>query len=1162
MSQRDFLQDYVEEVKEHLQEMEDSLLVLERERSSKEQLSRIFRAAHSIKGASSYMGFEQLAHLTHELESLISEIQAQSRPISGKGVSLMLEWVDFVSRSLAHLEASQEELPLPATLQANLRAALTAEAEPAVVDGERARKAPSEKPGGPEKGPQTHRPASGVEEEQEDARLQLDEFLGSFRERFWDLMNLFAFSADPVLPESHLDRVEGLVKDLIDLSQRSANSRIESVLLEWEKHQIEARRLGRKDRNNCFELFNRYAQRLQEVLPALQLPLLVVGNGHASDQSVSALDEEDQELLGIFVDSLQQNLSALASVAPSQPGTALQKAQITRARETLERMISSARYMDYEEVLQILDSLDESLTELGRNERADGHAFLKSLKTHGERLQELLPALDLPLSCLGADGIPAGTQVVEEDQELLGIFVDSLRQNLCALASLAPAQPGGSLSEYQTGQAHEIVKRMASSARYMDYEEVVQILGRLAGSLNQLVQDGQCDGDSFLECLKTHGVLLQEVLPGLEISALRIASEQPPAGAEGVEEDEELLGIFLDSMQQNLSELASLIADSSGIPLSEAQLEQARSIIKRMISSARYMDYQEIELTLKDWDDAVEDFLRTDGTPQAGVDHRLMEDYGERIRAMVLSLRQPFQPSPPDSGEGIGVRAEGTEAGQPPRDFGRPLPPGEARTLWQESGAMREPTPSARGLERPGGPEGLAGQEPSDRESLSARVRKRAKAGPASLPAEEKKIAATLRVSVQKVDQLLNQVMELVIRRSEFDETNTVLTDLLREFSMLGKLSREDLRRLRLLGLKLNESTLSLARVTSDLQDSVTRVRMLPVSSLFQRFPRVVRDQALRLGKQVNLIIEGGETEIDRRVLEQMYDPLVQLLRNAIAHGIETPPERRRAGKEETGTIRLTAFQEGDYVYLDVQDDGRGIDTVELRRILKKRKEASALDLDLLSDRDLIQAVFLPGISTHVVVDGTAGRGVGLDVVRENVERMNGAIEVDSTSGMGAQFTIRIPLTVASIRALLVRAASQVFAVPLNSVSEISRYRHEDTHTIEGFRVIELHGKTVPVVRLNELLNMHNASLNGGHRFVVIVSTTFQDVGLVVDGLMGEREVVIKPIEESLYGYDGFSGATILGDGSISLILDVSALLRMMQAGRPAAPGSLLDLHL
>jgi two-component system chemotaxis sensor kinase CheA len=1153
----------VEEVKEHLQEMEDSLLILEREGSSKEQLSRIFRAAHSIKGASSYMGFEQLAHLTHELESLISEIQAQSRPVSGKGVSLMLQWVDFVSRALAHLEGSQEELPLPATLQDDLRAALRAEAEPAVVNGERTLKAPSDKPGVPAKEAQTHRPASGGEEEdQEDARLQLDVFLESFRERFWDLMNLFAFSTEPVLPDSHLDRVEGLVKDLIDLSRRSGNSRIENVLLEWEKHQVEARRLGRKDRTNCFELFNRYAQRLQEALPALQLPLLVVGNGQAPDQGTTALDEEDQELLGIFVDSLQQNLSALASIAPSQPGTVLLETQITRARETVERMISSARYMDYEEVLQILDSLDESLTELGRNKQAGGHAFLKCLKTHGERLQELLPALDLPISCLGAEGTPAGTQAIEEDQELLGIFVDSLRQNLSALASLAPAQPGGSLSEHQTGQAHEIVKRMVSSARYMDYEEVVQILGRLDESLNELFQDGQCEGSSFLECLRAHGALLQQVLPGLEISALSIASEQPPAGAEVIEEDEELLGIFVDSMQQNLSELASVMAASPGIPLSENQLGQARSVIKRMISSARYMDYQEIELVLKDWDDAVGDFLSADGTPEAGVDHRLTEDYGERIRAMVISLRQPFQPSPPDSGEGIGVHAEGAEARQLPGDVGRPAPPGGARVLWQERGVTREPAPSSPGVERPVEPSGITGREASDQESLSARVRKRAKTGPASVPAEEKRIAATLRVSVQKVDQLLNQVMELVIRRSEFDETNTVLTDLLREFSMLGKLSREDLRKLRLLGLKLNESTLSLARVTSDLQDSVTRVRMLPVSSLFQRFPRVVRDQALRLGKQVDLIIEGGETEIDRRVLEQMYDPLVQLLRNAIAHGIETPPERRRAGKEETGTIRLTAFQEGDYVYLDVQDDGRGIDTVELKRILKKRKEASALDLDLLSERDLIQAVFLPGISTHVVVDGTAGRGVGLDVVKENVERMNGSIEVDSSSGLGAQFTIRIPLTVASIRALLVRAAEQVYAVPLNSVSEISRYRHEDTHTIEGFRVIEQHGKTVPVVRLNELLGMQDASMNGGHKFVVIVSTTFQDVGLVVDGLMGEREVVIKPIEESLYGYDGFSGATILGDGSISLILDVSALLRMMQAGRPATPGTLLDLHL
>ncbi|NTV42602.1 MAG: chemotaxis protein CheA [Syntrophobacteraceae bacterium] len=325
------------------------------------------------------------------------------------------------------------------------------------------------------------------------------------------------------------------------------------------------------------------------------------------------------------------------------------------------------------------------------------------------------------------------------------------------------------------------------------------------------------------------------------------------------------------------------------------------------------------------------------------------------------------------------------------------------------------------------------------------------------------------------------------------------------------------------------------------------RVRMLPISYLFQRFPRVVRDQALKLGKNVELVVEGADTEIDKRVLEQMHDPLVQLLRNAIAHAMEEPLERRKAGKPEMGTIRLAAYHEGDYVAIEIEDDGRGIDTEKLKGILQRERRIAPEQLERLSEKELLYAIFLPGISTKEGVDGTAGRGVGLDVVKENLERMNGSIEVESQSTQGTRFTIRIPLTVAIIRALMVKGSEQAFAVPLSSVSKILRYESNQVHTIEGFRVITHRGKTLPLVHLGQLLNIPSQASADGHRFIVVVTTSFREVGLVVDGLMGEREIVIKSIEDGTHDYEGFSGATILGDGTVSLILDVSALLRLMK---------------
>ena len=406
---------------------------------------------------------------------------------------------------------------------------------------------------------------------------------------------------------------------------------------------------------------------------------------------------------------------------------------------------------------------------------------------------------------------------------------------------------------------------------------------------------------------------------------------------------------------------------------------------------------------------------------------------------------------------------------------------------------------------------------------------------------------ATLRVDAQKVDQLLNQVGELVVTRSEFIQTATLFRDTLRDLATQGLLPKTELRRLRLLGFRLNESTLSLGRVANDLQASVMRVRMLPIIQLFERFPRIVRDQALKLSKKAELIIEGGETEIDKRVLERMNDPLIQFIRNALVHGIETPEERKLAGKPETATIRLAAYQAGDYVAIEVEDDGRGIDTEKLRTLLRNHKDFTRHEIDRLSDEEISHAIFLPGISTYENVDGAAGRGVGLDVVKENVENMSGSIEVESSPGLGTRFGIRIPLTVAIIRALLVREGEQIFTLPLNSVSEILRYRPEDTRSIEGFPVITLRGKTIPLVYLQQLLNMKPGLPASGRKFIVIVSTSFREVGLVVDGLVGEREVVIKSIDNGFHPIQGFSGATILGDGRVSLILDVSSMLRMLK---------------
>ncbi|MGC9196419.1 MAG: chemotaxis protein CheA, partial [Syntrophobacteraceae bacterium] len=627
-----------------------------------------------------------------------------------------------------------------------------------------------------------------------------------------------------------------------------------------------------------------------------------------------------------------------------------------------------------------------------------------------------------------------------------------------------------------------------------------------------------------LESLEAHAAVFRRLVPQLAIPQ-PVETLSFSSSPQIEEEDQELFAIFLGSFQQNLLNLAQAV---SGHHSDKINLEKASELTESLIQSSKYMDYGGIVESLNDWMGALNAFKEMDGLDLAPLRQKLLEVAGKikmQLPTLDLSGLYPDKSHTPlspvlDEKIDIAFHAGETVFSSSPRSEDLPV---IDVPIFDKQEQKSHST----------------GRSASDFAKYFSKDRSQASSE--EIPAN----AGTLRVDAQKVDQLLNQVGELVVNRSEFIQTVTFFHDMVRELASEGLLPKHELRRLKLLNFRMNESTQSLGRIANDLQASVMRIRMLPIIQLFQRFPRIVRDLALKLGKRVELVVEGGETEIDKRVLEQMNDPLVQFLRNAIAHGIESPEQRRKAGKPETGVIRLSATQVGDYVVVEVEDDGGGIDTQKLRALLLSRNAVSRRELEKLTDEEIVYSIFMPGISTYDRVDGAAGRGVGLDVVKQNVERMNGAVEVVSYEGQGVKFVIRIPLTVAIIRALLVREADQIFTVPLTAVTEILRHRPSDTHSIQGFRVINLRGKTIPLVDLGELLNLGEPQTGEGGRFVVIVSTSFREVGLVVDGLMGEREVVLKTIENTFEPVEGFSGATILGDGRVSLIVDVSSLLRM-----------------
>ena len=423
---------------------------------------------------------------------------------------------------------------------------------------------------------------------------------------------------------------------------------------------------------------------------------------------------------------------------------------------------------------------------------------------------------------------------------------------------------------------------------------------------------------------------------------------------------------------------------------------------------------------------------------------------------------------------------------------------------------------------------------------------------PAASPNAEQKrssIHQTIRVDIERLDSLLNLVGELVINRTRISDIANTLERLMSD-KVGGQSAGASSGIIAPLAKDLADSAALLARTTNEIQESIMKVRMVPIGQVFDRFPRLVRDVAKARGKEVQLVISGAETDLDKTIVDEVGEPLMHLLRNNVDHGIEPPDEREKIGKPRAGTITLNAYHEGNQIIIEVSDDGGGINLDKVRARGIKQGLISADDR--LSDREIIELIFTPGFSTAEVVSDVSGRGVGMDVVKRNISRLKGVFDVDTAPGQGTRFTIKLPLTLAIIQALLVRVVEELYAIPLDSVIESQRVEMSDVRTVHGNEVITLRGQVVPLVRIAEFFEL------GGHRdpdkvMIVIVGLQGRQVGLVVDSFEGEQEIVIKPLSDVVGRIAGISGATILGNGSISLIIDVHSLVSEAYMGGKVA---------
>ncbi|WP_272700751.1 chemotaxis protein CheA [Desulfovibrio sp. Fe33] len=591
-------------------------------------------------------------------------------------------------------------------------------------------------------------------------------------------------------------------------------------------------------------------------------------------------------------------------------------------------------------------------------------------------------------------------------------------------------------------------------------------------------------------------------------------SASEPAGApksEPVAEyDPEDVTLFIQTVEQQFEAVVvafRLLREDSGQKDIIDGLYRAFQTIQ---NSTGYMGFDEIK------EYAARTVGLVDQARNSDMDFSLMLDILEQeyaiLKDMIMAAIKDL-PGVPESGA---VHEAVSGAEPEPVEAVVPAPqPAPARPSAPR--AEVKPAPAARPAAKP-----EAEPVPTARNAASAAP---AKTGGGQAPAKPK-ASSTIRVDHHKLDHLMNVIGELIINRNRY--------------AMLARALEEGQEDVHVVAQQLTETTYAMARISDDLQDTIMKVRMVPVQTVFSRFPRLVRDLSRKSGKQVELIMEGEETEFDKSVVEEIGDPLVHLVRNAVDHGLEDEETRIAAGKKPKGHVWLRAYHKGNSVAIEVEDDGRGMDPEKLRQVAVRKGIITQEEANAMDDREALDLIFAPGFSSAEKVTDISGRGVGMDVVKTNIKNLKGSVNTQSEVGKGSKLTLTLPLTLAIIDALMVQVAGDTFAIPLDAVSETTKIEVEKLSDINNRKAVTLRGEVLGIVELAELLDMPQSMAERDVLPMVVIQDNDRRLGLVVDRLLERQEIVIKPLGQYLNNFNlkGLSGATIMGDGSVVLILD------------------------
>ncbi len=862
----------------------------------------------------------------------------------------------------------------------------------------------------------------------------------------------------------------------------------------------------------------------------------------------------DNSLLADFADETREHLEELESSLLRLEATPEDQELLNTIFRSVHTIKGASEYLGFERIAGLTHRL-ENLLDLfrGGSLHADKVAMdllidardrigdlISQIEESGQETAEIDDLLDrvdaIASSEAPADGesVAAAVYEGEADEELFDIFIEQLAAGLGQLMETAGRMARGEGVAHAAEEMTDQVDRLAGTANYMGYDALAAVYGDMLAALERFSSRSEAAGADDIEDLLQSTIVagiarIQDLFPNADpLAAIDTdcLTEAPVDAAPSPQSSE--------SEPPASSDVARLL---SGLPaIDEGERESLLSkTLDETFSSMRVSDNDNEGVGDAQIDEDPIAMQFSSDVDEAGYRPPLSQNEGDRDEA--LAILDDFGADRNDAASTpVHRNADGSFAWQPAGSEGD-----DDADLWPEATASsipasdfseEDPETPARVVDfsTPTPPEKTAAEE-SVPETVSTRSN----------------IRRSIRVDADKVDDLMNQVGELVVNRSSFVQLFDEMREMAHYLNHRFPMDKEDQRLVSSFSARLNDATTVLGRVASELQEQVMKVRMLPISRLFNRYPRLVHDLVKNSDKKIQLQFRGEETELDRMVIEQLADPMIHIIRNAVDHGIEARDDRKSNGKPESGVLLLEAYHEGSNVVIEVTDDGKGIDLSRIRQKAVEKQLADRETLERMDQQALIDLIMLPGFSTTDRVTHTSGRGVGMDVVKRNIEKINGSLIVDTRQDVGTRIKIKIPLTLAIIPALMIRCGDSHITVPMSAVQETFRLDQGEIFTVDGSEMMHLHDEPLSLVRLTDLLNMPAlaSDRSDGRFFVVVVKAANGRTGFIVDELLGRQEVVIKPLEDYLQENSGFSGATILGDGSISLILNVDELVVM-----------------